>query len=148
MNSSPKCSAAEGGSDECAALYALHLDPSHCAGVGAKTLLQWATTVVWRLLEQSSRFSDGSPVNEQSWLRTLPVSVDQHAHVLKYFFFLSQDQNEIDLLCKNFRAQYNDNVEVRRRWGGGIMGIKSQHVVMKRERAIATEQAKKLGLAH
>lgn len=59
-----------------------------------------------------------------------------------------EDQNELELLCKNFRAQYNDNVEVRRRWGGGIMGIKSQHVVMKREKAIAMEQAKKLGLAH
>jgi len=59
-----------------------------------------------------------------------------------------EDQNEFELLCKNFRAQYNDNVEVRRRWGGGIMGIKSQHVIMKKERAIAMEQAKKLGLAH
>lgn len=59
-----------------------------------------------------------------------------------------EDQTELELLCKNFRAQYNDNVEVRRRWGGGIMGIKSQHIVMKRERAIAAEQAKKLGLAH
>jgi len=58
-----------------------------------------------------------------------------------------EDQAELELLCKNFRAQYNDNVEMRRKWGGGIMGIKSQHVIMKREKAAAIEQAKKLGMS-
>merc|ERR1712186_48945 len=57
-----------------------------------------------------------------------------------------EDQKDLETLSKNFAAQFNDNAEVRRRWGGGIMGIKSQHVTQRREKAIQIEQAKKLGL--
>jgi large subunit ribosomal protein L7Ae len=57
-----------------------------------------------------------------------------------------EDQKELDTLASNMRAQFNDNAEHRRRWGGGIMGIKSQHVMQRREKAIQMEQAKKLGL--
>merc|ERR1719198_1644588 len=56
-----------------------------------------------------------------------------------------EDQHELDTLVKNFHAQFNDNTETRRR-GGGIMGIKSQHVTQRREKALQMEQAKKLGL--
>jgi len=57
-----------------------------------------------------------------------------------------EDQHDLETLTKNFNAQFNDNAEHRRRWGGGIMGIKSQHVMQRREKAIQIEQAKKLGL--
>jgi len=57
-----------------------------------------------------------------------------------------EDQQECDTLAKNFSAQFNDNAENRRRWGGNIMGVKSQHVTQRREKAIQIEQAKKLGL--
>merc|ERR1711972_104022 len=57
-----------------------------------------------------------------------------------------EDKSELEKLAENFRAQFNDNAEHRRRWGGGIMGIKSQHVMQRREKAIQIEQAKKLGL--
>ncbi|CAJ1361704.1 unnamed protein product [Effrenium voratum] len=58
-----------------------------------------------------------------------------------------EDEKELNNLVGNFKAQFNDNVEVKRRWGGGIMGIKSQHVTQRRERAIQAEKAKKLGLS-
>jgi len=58
----------------------------------------------------------------------------------------TEDQTELNKLADNFKAQFNDNAELRRRWGGGIMGMKSQHVMQRRERAIQIEQAKKLGL--
>merc|ERR1712232_459913 len=57
-----------------------------------------------------------------------------------------EDQHDLELLSKNFTAQFNENAEHKRRWGGGIMGIKSQHVMQRREKAIQIEQAKKLGL--
>jgi len=57
-----------------------------------------------------------------------------------------EDQSELATLASNFKAQFNDNNELRRRWGGGIMGIKSQHVTRRREKALQIEQAKKLGL--
>jgi len=58
-----------------------------------------------------------------------------------------EDKNDLDTLANNFKAQFNENVDLRRKWGGGIMGIKSQHVMQRREKAIQLEQAKKLGLA-
>ncbi|CAE8629308.1 unnamed protein product [Polarella glacialis] len=57
-----------------------------------------------------------------------------------------EDQKDLDTLASNFKAQFNDNAEVRRRWGGGVMGIKSQHITASRERAVQVEQAKKLGM--
>merc|ERR1719171_1095259 len=57
-----------------------------------------------------------------------------------------EDQSEFEKLCENFKASFNDNADHRRRWGGGIMGIKSQHVMQRRERAVQMEQANKLGL--
>jgi len=58
-----------------------------------------------------------------------------------------EDKSELDTLANNFKAQFNDNTEIRRRWGGGIMGVKSQHVMASREKAVQIEQAKKLGLS-
>merc|ERR1719379_2622588 len=59
----------------------------------------------------------------------------------------AEDKKELDTLASNFKAQFNDNADVRRKWGGGIMGIKSQHVMQRREKALQAEQAKKLGLS-
>merc|ERR1719324_2105047 len=59
----------------------------------------------------------------------------------------NEDKKELDTLCNNFKAQFNENGDVRKRWGGGIMGIKSQHVMQRREKALQAEQAKKLGLS-
>jgi len=57
-----------------------------------------------------------------------------------------EDQSDLDSCIKNFKAGFNQNMESRRRWGGGIMGVKSNHVMAKRERLIQLEQAKKMGL--
>merc|ERR1712186_137955 len=59
----------------------------------------------------------------------------------------NEDKKELDTLSNNFKAQFNENSDVRKRWGGGIMGIISQHVMQRREKAIQAEQAKKLRLA-
>uniref|UniRef100_A0A3B0N7K2 60S ribosomal protein L7a n=1 Tax=Theileria annulata TaxID=5874 RepID=A0A3B0N7K2_THEAN len=59
-----------------------------------------------------------------------------------------EDQAEFDNLVKTFTAMFNDNSELRKRWGGHVMGIKSQHVIAKREALIAMENAKKLGLTY
>merc|ERR1719420_1906424 len=57
-----------------------------------------------------------------------------------------EDQSDLDNLCKNFKAQFNANTEVRRRWGGGIMGVKSNHIMAKREKALQIEASKKMGI--
>lgn len=57
-----------------------------------------------------------------------------------------EDLTDLQTLAKTMKFQYNENVSVRRIWGGGIMGQKSQNETAKKEKAIALEQAKKLGL--
>merc|ERR1719384_352176 len=57
-----------------------------------------------------------------------------------------EDKNELDTLANNFKAQFNENAEAKRKWGGGVMGIKSQHVTQRREKALQMEQAKKMNL--
>merc|ERR1719293_191773 len=54
-----------------------------------------------------------------------------------------EDKPDLDKMAGNFMSQFNDNAELRRRWGGGIMGLKSQHVMARREKAVQLEQAKK-----
>merc|ERR1719229_759053 len=67
--------------------------------------------------------------------------------VIAFTSVRQEDKGELDTLANTFKAQFNDNAELRRRWGGGINGIKSQHVMARREKAIQLEQAKKLGLS-
>merc|ERR1712216_929360 len=45
-----------------------------------------------------------------------------------------EDKADLDKLADTFKQQFNENTEVRRRWGGGINGVKSQHVMQRRER--------------
>lgn len=55
-----------------------------------------------------------------------------------------EHNKELDQLVSVFRPMYNDNVEENRRWGGKKMGVKHQHVMTKRARALELENAKKL----
>jgi len=52
---------------------------------------------------------------------------------------------QLEQISEMARAEYNDAVADRRRWGGGVMGIKSQAVIRKRERQAAKEVANKVG---
>ena len=52
-----------------------------------------------------------------------------------------EDENKLKTLQTNFTAQFNDNVE--RKWGGGIMGLKTQAKLERRRQQIELENAKK-----
>lgn len=56
------------------------------------------------------------------------------------------DAKTLETLAANFKSQFNDNVEVRRKWGGGVSGMKSFHVQRYRQQLLEKEQAKKMGL--
>jgi large subunit ribosomal protein L7Ae len=57
-----------------------------------------------------------------------------------------EDYQDLELLQRTFRAAYNDNDSLRRTWGGGIMGIKNQHMMAKREKQREIELAKKANM--
>mmetsp|Transcript_24655 Transcript_24655/g.32052 ORF Transcript_24655/g.32052 Transcript_24655/m.32052 type:complete len:206 (+) Transcript_24655:235-852(+) len=52
-----------------------------------------------------------------------------------------EDKAKMDTLAKNFEAQFNDTPI--RKWGGGIMGLKTQRKLEKRKRLLEAELAKK-----
>lgn len=52
-----------------------------------------------------------------------------------------EDEKSLKTLQDNFTAQFNENVE--RKWGGGIMGLKTVAATTKRAAIIALEEAKK-----
>lgn len=54
-----------------------------------------------------------------------------------------EDVAELDLLKKNFQSEFNDNKDLLRKWGGGVMGIKNQHMMTARKRLAEIELAKK-----
>jgi large subunit ribosomal protein L7Ae len=53
-----------------------------------------------------------------------------------------EDAHKLDQIVQNYRVMYNDASGDRKKWGGGIMGIKAQHVIRKREKVRAREAAK------
>jgi len=58
-----------------------------------------------------------------------------------------EDTTELQALCTAAKAQFNDNVDLRRKWGGGIMGRKSQAKIAARQKTIRDEQLKRAKLA-
>ena len=57
-----------------------------------------------------------------------------------------EDYQDLELLTKNFRAQFNENEHLRRIWGGGVMGIKNQHMMAHRQKQREIELAKKANM--
>merc|ERR1712014_5610 len=58
-----------------------------------------------------------------------------------------EDVADLDAMSKQFKTQYNDNEKLRRVWGGGIMGIKNQHMMAARQKLRDIELAKKANMA-
>jgi len=57
-----------------------------------------------------------------------------------------EDKSDLESLRTNFMTQFNENTSLRRTWGGGVMGIKNQHMMAKREKAREIELAKKANM--
>lgn len=52
-----------------------------------------------------------------------------------------EDEAKLKSLSESFKTQFNDTVE--RKWGGGIMGLKTQAKLEKRRKQVEAEEAKK-----
>jgi large subunit ribosomal protein L7Ae len=57
-----------------------------------------------------------------------------------------EHQADLEGLAKSFVSNYNNNVDLRKTWGGGVLGLKANHQKEAREKAIESEQIKKSGL--
>jgi len=54
-----------------------------------------------------------------------------------------EDQPKLEQIVTSVRASYNDNIADRKKWGGGVMGLKHEHVQKARARLAAKEAASK-----
>jgi large subunit ribosomal protein L7Ae len=54
------------------------------------------------------------------------------------------DASQLSLLQDLANEKYNNNPDLIRTWGGGVMGLKTQAKLDKRAKAVAAEEAKKL----
>ena len=54
-----------------------------------------------------------------------------------------EDFVDLEQLGTQFKTQFNDNANLQRKWGGGIMGIKNQHMMAQRQKLRDIELAKK-----
>lgn len=53
-----------------------------------------------------------------------------------------EDEGKLKSLSDNFRTQFNETIE--RKWGGGLMGLKTQAKLEKRRQQIEAEEKKKM----
>ncbi len=58
----------------------------------------------------------------------------------------AEDQVGLDKVIETAKAKFADNVDLRRKWGGGIMGLKTQKRLEKREKMLQAELAKRAAL--
>jgi large subunit ribosomal protein L7Ae len=63
------------------------------------------------------------------------------AAVVAFTSVNKEDEAKLKTLSESFKSQFNDVVE--RKWGGGIMGLKTQAKLEKRRQQIEVEEAKK-----
>lgn len=55
-----------------------------------------------------------------------------------------KDRAELSKVIEVCQMRFNDRYEeIRKQWGGGVLGIKSTHKLQKRQRALALEEAKR-----
>jgi large subunit ribosomal protein L7Ae len=57
-----------------------------------------------------------------------------------------EDLTDFANLQSTFKANFNENVGHRKNWSGGVMGIKNQHMMAKREKLREIELAKKANM--
>jgi len=56
------------------------------------------------------------------------------------------DRANFEQLKQTAISLFNDNVDVRRKWGGALVGVKSRHVAERKEKILAVEAAKKANM--
>jgi large subunit ribosomal protein L7Ae len=66
----------------------------------------------------------------------------KNASVIALTDVRKEDQAPLAQQISAFRALFNDNVNDRKKWGGGVMGVKANHVTKYRQKLAEKEAAK------
>lgn len=73
----------------------------------------------------------------------LHAHLDEHGHVADLERVFVQDEGAMAKLTDSVRSNFNERYEDFKKWGGGIMGAKSQERTRQKEKAHARELAKR-----
>jgi len=66
------------------------------------------------------------------------------ASVLAITEVRKEDAAKLEQIIQSVRLQFNDNVNDRKKWGGGSLGAKRQAIIRLREKTLARELASKV----
>merc|ERR1712070_464209 len=122
------------------------------ADVGKKPVfVKYGVNHVTKLVEQKKAqlvviANDVDPIELVVWLPALCGK--KNATCLAITSIRNDDRHDLSQLVTAVRSQFNDRGDaLRKTWGGGIMGMKSQRMMDKRAKAVAKEEAKKQQVA-
>jgi large subunit ribosomal protein L7Ae len=148
------------------------IDIFHVAGTGAAAsakppvVLKYGLNHITYLIEQKkAKFvviaSDVDPIELVVWLPALcrkngvPYAIvnnkgrlgtlvhQKKATAVALAGLDKEDEAAFDKIVELSNSKFSGNSDSRRKWGGGIMGLKTQRRLEKREKLIAAELAKK-----
>ncbi|EMS53832.1 hypothetical protein TRIUR3_00763 [Triticum urartu] len=117
-------------------------------------VVKYGLNHVTYLIEQSKAqlvviAHDVDPIELVVWLpalcRKMEIVHKKTASVLCLTTVKNEDKLEFSKILEAIKANFNDKFdEVRKKWGGGVMGSKSQAKTKARERLIAKEAAQRM----
>lgn len=135
----------------------------------AQPVLKFGINHVTDLIEQSKAklvliASDVDPIELVVWMPTLcrkkqvPYAVikggksklgqlvgKKSASCVAIATTKKEDTKELEVIQESCKSAFNENKDVTKKWGGGVMGVKSNHVIRRRQLAVEKELAKKTG---
>ena len=120
----------------CVFVAALHVDISVCCQVDPIELVVW--------LPALCRKMDVPYCIVKGKARLGQVVYKKTATALAFTTVKSEDQGAFAKLVDNVKSNFNDRGQDLMRWGGGIMGAKSQERTRQKEKALAREAAKRM----
>jgi len=120
----------------CVFVAALHVDIGVCCQVDPIELVVW--------LPALCRKMDVPYCIVKGKARLGQVVYKKTATALAFTTVKSEDQGAFAKLVDNVKSNFNDRGQDLMRWGGGIMGAKSQERTRQKEKALAREAAKRM----
>ena len=87
------------------------------------------------------RAAEESSCRFARFLFSLPL--DLQAAAVAIVDLHQQDNDALNKVVETANAKFANNGELRRKWGGGVMGLKTIRKLEKRKRLIDAEAAKK-----
>jgi len=106
-------------------------------------LIQLKLSYGYQLYAENKMSHSPSSKVKQDWENSLTKKT---ATCIALTDIRKENQAEFDTLVKSFLSNYNNNADLKKSWGGGLLGLKATHQKDAKEKALENETIKKAGL--